>query len=52
MQEYGFIETIPLMCTLTIYGQYPVFLYRVSLQGAQWWVAPVACWQATFFLHK
>ena len=35
MQESGLTETTPLLCTLTIYGQRPAFLYPESLQGVQ-----------------
>ena len=30
MQESGLIDIIPLVCTLTIYGQYPAFLHLES----------------------
>ena len=42
MQESGLIEIIPLLCTLTIQGQYPVFLHPESPEGAQLGVAAVA----------
>ena len=35
MQETGLTEIIPLICTLTIWSQYPVFLPPESPQGAQ-----------------
>ena len=35
MQESGLIKTIPLICTLTIWGQYPAFLHPESPWGAQ-----------------
>ena len=35
MQEPGLTEIPPLLCTLTIYGQCPAFLYPESFQGVQ-----------------
>ena len=42
MQECGFIEIIPLICTLTMQGQYATFLHPDSLQGTQLGVAALA----------
>ena len=42
MQESGLIEIIPLICTLTIQGQYPAFLHPESRQGAPLGVAAKA----------
>ena len=42
MEEAGLIEIIPLICTLTIWGQCPVFLHPGSPQGAQLGEAAVA----------
>ena len=42
MQESGLIEIIPLICSLTLLGQYPIFLHPESPQGAQLGVAAVA----------
>ena len=51
MQESRLTEIIPLMCTLTIQGQYPVFLHPESPQGDSWgwlqWL--VAWWQHPLF---
>ena len=45
MQESGLLEIIPLICTLTIWGQYPVFHHPESPQGAQLGVAaPLMAW--------
>ena len=35
MQESGLTELIPLICTLNIQGQHPVFLHLESPWGAQ-----------------
>ena len=42
MQESGLIESIPLMCTLAIQGQYPAFLHPESPSGSLLGVAAVA----------
>ena len=42
MQAFGLIEIIPLICTITILGQYLVFLHPESPQRAQWPAAMVA----------
>ena len=42
MPECGLIEIIPLICSLTLLGQYPIFLHPESPQGAQLGVAAVA----------
>ena len=41
MQESGLIEIIPLICTLALWGQYPVLSHPESLQGAPSVVAAV-----------
>ena len=41
MPECGLIEIIPLICSLTLLGQYPIFLHPESPQGAQSGVALV-----------
>ena len=53
MQESGFTEIIPLISTLTIEGQYPVFLHHESLQGATLGVTVVAkgLMTKTFFIY-
>ena len=42
MQESGFTEIIPLICTLSIEGQYPVLSHPECPQGAPlgmvWWL--------------
>ena len=42
MPECGLIEIIPLICSLTLLGQDPIFLHPESPQGAQLGVAAVA----------
>ena len=42
MQESGFIEIISLICTLAVWGQYPVLSHPESPQGASLGVAAVA----------
>ena len=37
MQESGLIETIPWICILAIYGQYPVFLQSEFPSGHTLW---------------
>jgi len=53
MRESGLIEIIPLISTLTIEGQYPVFLHHESLQGATLGVTVVAkgLMTKTFFIY-
>ena len=41
MQESGLIEIIPLICTLTVWGQCPAFFRPESPQGAQLWMVPL-----------
>ena len=47
MQASGLTEIIPLICTSTIWGQYPAFLHSESPQGAQLGVTAVADGPAT-----
>ena len=42
IQGCGPIEIIPFICTLTVLGQCPPFLYPESLQGAQMTLGAVA----------
>ena len=41
IQESGLTEIIPLICILTIQGQYPTFLHPESPRGAQLGMAEV-----------
>ena len=53
IQESGLIEIIPLICILTIQGQYPTFLHPESPRGAQLGMAAVNAGLivATFFVY-
>ena len=42
MPECGLIEIIPLICSLTLLGQYPIFLHPESSQGTLSGAAAVA----------
>ena len=42
MQESGLLESIPLMCTLAIWGQYPVVSHPDSPQGTALGAAAMA----------
>ena len=54
MRESGLTEIIPLISTLTIEGQYPVFIHHESLQGAMLGVTVVAksLMIKTFFIYS
>ena len=53
MQEFGLIEIIPLVCILTVWGQYPVLSHLEFPQSAHLGVSAVAdgLVTAAFFVY-